>query len=352
MASLSGSGILNQVKPDEFPILCDTCLGDNPLVRMQRITAAYAAACKICERPYNNYRWKAGVKGRYKKTEICITCAKLKNVCQTCILDLQYHLPVQVRDSVLQADQKINLPNSTVQRNWMIESFERNQQTIEYNGGDSNQSLYQPIESNKLLQKLQRNNTDYSRNNVKPCSYYARGECNRGAACSFSHTIKEHDPTLAKQNIKDRYHGTNDVVANKILHQQPAHNNITHTTIAPPTDTSITTLFIGSIDNSISEQSLHDTFNLYGDIQNISMVYDKNIAFVQFHTRIAAEEAINKLHNNLTINGKKLQLNWTKSKSGQHATSHTHTESHTLDRTEPVAKKQKTSLPLPPGINV
>ena len=27
---------------------------------------------------------------RYKKTEVCQTCAKLKNVCQTCLLDLEY----------------------------------------------------------------------------------------------------------------------------------------------------------------------------------------------------------------------------------------------------------------------
>jgi len=38
---------------------------------------------------------------RYKKTEICQTCAKAKNVCQTCLLDLQFGLPTQVRDTVL-----------------------------------------------------------------------------------------------------------------------------------------------------------------------------------------------------------------------------------------------------------
>lgn len=27
---------------------------------------------------------------RYKNTEICQTCAKVKNVCQTCLLDLEY----------------------------------------------------------------------------------------------------------------------------------------------------------------------------------------------------------------------------------------------------------------------
>ena len=34
---------------------------------------------------------------RFKKTEVCQTCAKVKNACQTCILDLEYGLPIQVK---------------------------------------------------------------------------------------------------------------------------------------------------------------------------------------------------------------------------------------------------------------
>ena len=33
---------------------------------------------------------------RYKKTVICQEVAKAKNVCQVCLLDLEYGLPVQV----------------------------------------------------------------------------------------------------------------------------------------------------------------------------------------------------------------------------------------------------------------
>lgn len=75
-------------------------------------------------RPFTVYRWQPGPNARYKKTELCRTCAKLKNVCQTCVFDLQYGLPVQVRDSVMQEHEKSKLPASNVGRNYVIEQAE------------------------------------------------------------------------------------------------------------------------------------------------------------------------------------------------------------------------------------
>ncbi len=60
------------------------------------MTEKFGAQCKVCNRPFTTFRWCPGVKMRYKKTEICQTCARAKNICQTCLLDLQYGLPVQV----------------------------------------------------------------------------------------------------------------------------------------------------------------------------------------------------------------------------------------------------------------
>ena len=59
----------------EFPILCQTCLGDNPYLRM--IKEKYGKECKICTRPFTIFRWNPGAKMRFKKTEICQTCAKV-----------------------------------------------------------------------------------------------------------------------------------------------------------------------------------------------------------------------------------------------------------------------------------
>ena len=68
-------------------------------------------------------RWNPGAKARFKKTEVCQTCAKVKNVCQTCLLDLTYGLPVEVRDKVLKVDD--NLPKSDVNREYYLQQVDR-----------------------------------------------------------------------------------------------------------------------------------------------------------------------------------------------------------------------------------
>merc|ERR1711998_16387 len=107
---------------DEFPILCETCLGENPFVRMAKIP--WGQACKICEKPFTCYRWKPGGRARYKKTQLCRSCAKTKNVCQTCVLDLQYGLPVQVRDTALEQHEREGMPVTQVNREYLQEVAE------------------------------------------------------------------------------------------------------------------------------------------------------------------------------------------------------------------------------------
>jgi len=149
----------------DFPILCETCLGDNPFVRMTR--ADFDKECKVCARPFTVFRWRPGARSRYKKTEICQTCSRLKNVCQTCLLDLQYGLPVQVRDTALkQTDSSLIIPESDVNREYFAQQAERQ---VELAGGVSS---YGKAPTTAVLNKLTRNQPFYKRNRAHICSFF------------------------------------------------------------------------------------------------------------------------------------------------------------------------------------
>lgn len=123
MALSKGTSHYNrQVWEDSsFPLLCETCLGENPYLRMMK--DVYGSECKICNRPFTTFRWCPGHKMRYKKTEICQTCARAKNVCQTCLLDLNYGLPVQVRDNILNIKQ--DMPKNETNREYFNQNLDK-----------------------------------------------------------------------------------------------------------------------------------------------------------------------------------------------------------------------------------
>nr|GMC60190.1 zinc finger CCCH domain-containing protein 49-like [Ipomoea batatas] len=183
----------------DFPIICESCLGGSPYVRMTK--ADYVKDCKICTRPFTAFRWRAGRDARYKKTEICQTCSKLKNVCQVCVLDLEYGLPVQVRDTALSAN-----------REYFAEEHERRARA----GIDDYESSYGKVRRNDTILKLHRTTPYYKRNRARVCSFYVRGQCTRGLECPYRHEMPE-TGELSQQNIKDRYYGVNDPVALKLL---------------------------------------------------------------------------------------------------------------------------------------
>lgn len=204
---------------EDFPQLCETCLGDNPYVRMMK--EPFGTGCKICSRPFTVFRWKPGKRARYKKTEICQSCARMKNVCQTCVLDLQFNLPVQVRDAFLAkeddaAAERLDVPESDANREWFAQQHNR---MLEQEGAVS--AYGKMAGTNSALVQLARKEPYYKRNRAHLCSFYARGECNRGETCPYLHEMpRDKNDPLAKQNIKDRFYGKNDPVANKMMGTQ------------------------------------------------------------------------------------------------------------------------------------
>lgn len=278
-----------------FPMLCETCLGDNPYVRMQK--EDYGVECKICVRPFTIFRWKAGTNGRYKATVICQSCARIKNVCQTCLFDLEYGLPVQVRDKFLeeQGQNKIALPQSKTGRDFALQEFAKS---------DDSDLPYGKTAAHPMLKRLARMTPYYKRNEARICTFYVKGACNRGADCPFRHELPE-GGELANQKLRDRFHGENDPVANKILRR--AEEDMT---LQPPEDRAITTLYLGGMPAGVKEKEVREHFTVHGDIRSIRMVPKQSCAFVTFVERKAAEEAASKLYKILEIKGKRVNLMW------------------------------------------
>ncbi|XP_030524248.1 zinc finger CCCH domain-containing protein 49 [Rhodamnia argentea] len=281
----------------DFPIICESCLGDNPYVRMTR--AQYDKECKICQRPFTVFRWRPGRDARYKKTEICQTCCKLKNVCQVCLLDLEYGLPVQVRDTALSISSHDTIPKSDVNREYFAEEHDRKARA-----GLDYESSYGKVRPNDTILKLQRTTPYYKRNRAHVCSFYIRGECTRGAECPYRHEMPV-TGELSQQNIKDRYYGVNDPVALKLLNKAGEMPSL-----EPPEDESIRTLYVGGLDARVSEQDLKDNFYAHGEIESIRMVLQRACAFVTYTTREGAEKAAEELSNKLVIKGLRLKLMW------------------------------------------
>ena len=138
---------------------------------------------------------------RFKKTEVCQTCSKSNNVYQTCLLDLEYGLSIQVCNVGLYF--KDDMPKSDVN----TQNMER-----EISNSDGKQSggmLGKATSTSDMLLKLARTTPYYNRNRPHICSFWVKGECKRGEECPYRHE-KPTDPDdpLADQNIKDLMEST------------------------------------------------------------------------------------------------------------------------------------------------
>eukprot|EP00850_Spirogloea_muscicola_P005596 SM000026S08845 [mRNA] locus=s26:1516:3864:- [translate_table: standard] len=288
----------------DFPIICESCLGDNPYVRMTKEN--YAKECKICTRPFTVFRWRPGRDARYKKTEVCQTCSKLKNVCQVCLLDLEYGLPVEVRDSALGINSTDAIPKSDVNREFYAEEADRKARAgIDY---DSSFGKARPTDT---ILKLQRTTPYYKRNRAHVCSFYVRGECTRGTECPYRHEMPQ-TGELAHQNIKDRYYGVNDPVAAKLLRKAADMPSL-----SPPVDANVKTLYVGGLDTRVTEEDLKDQFYGYGEIESIRLVPAKGCAFVTYTARDGAEKAAENMANKLVVKGLRLKVMWGRPQSAR-----------------------------------
>ena len=271
----------------------------------------YAAECAISSRPFTVFRWRPGNEARYKKTVVCREIALAKNVCQVCLLDLDYGIPVQARDAALGREREM-LAKSDVNIEYQTEQMAKKLANGEETYADSGVGK---ARANELLNKLARKRPYYNKNKAPICTFWLRNACNRADCpyrpCNGDTNMPEltSAPELRQQNIKDRYYGINDPVAEKMLKRAEEMP-----TLKPPEDASITTLYVGGMDERVDEAALKDVFYAHGELKSIRCVHARNCAFVTYTDRAGAEKAAEALGRHLVVNGIKLRLMWGKPK--------------------------------------
>ncbi|KZO97846.1 hypothetical protein CALVIDRAFT_479374 [Calocera viscosa TUFC12733] len=290
----------------DFPILCENCLGDNAYIRMSK--QEFGKECGSCTRPFTVFRWNPGSGARFKSTVICQTCAKVKNVCQTCLLDLEYGLPTQVRDTALGV--KGDAPSSEINREYYAQNMEAK---MDSNGMLNSGGGRASTAGKEMLKKLARQAPYYKRNAPQVCSFFVKGECSRGAECPYRHEIPE-KTELSNQKLQDRYHGRDDPVAHKILIQHAADAGL-----APPEDQSVTAFMLASLPATSQEAILFALRQALpklkeDDLRGVVYVDKSNCAFINFKTRAAAEEYTKGLARGLEIGGRTIGVRWARAR--------------------------------------
>jgi len=157
----------------------------------------------------------------------------------------------------------------------------------------------------ELLKKIARTAPHYDRNRAHVCSFFARGQCTRGDECPYRHEMPPEESDLSHQNIKDRFHGDNDPVAKRILGRTEKMAKQ-----SAPDDQSITSIFLSGVEPGISEGDLRDYFYAFGEIKSVVISHQKKCAFINYTTRVGAEQAMEKSASGVNISGKILKVAW------------------------------------------
>ena len=190
----------------ELPMACEGCLGPSPYVAMRREVGG--AACGVCGRPVTVFTWSRAPGTPPLRTRVCRACAGAKAVCQSCLNDLRYGLPVAVRDALVAAAfERVGAKRPREAADaiaasgggagaWAVAARDvmgqdgANAERPRAGAGAEEAALaaaHEDLARHAALRASRERGDRMSR--PRPCSFFAKGKCKRGTACPFRHEV-------------------------------------------------------------------------------------------------------------------------------------------------------------------
>ena len=289
----------------DFPSVCENCLPENPYVQM--LKSDHGLECKICTRPFTVFTWKPDRTSRSKRTNICLTCARTRNCCQSCLLDLSFGLPIVVRDAALKLAG--SAPNSSINREYHAQNNER---AIE-DGVGLEEYEKQDEKGRELLRKLANSEPYYK----KQRRLDASGEGEKGSSTPADGTEPRRGvgPVRALDSKAGRGRGgARGVRAFPGIAQLPPQPRDWE----PPRDKNITSLFVTGIEDDLPEHAVRTFFTPFGLLRSVVCSHRSHCAFINYTTRESAEAAADYCQGRAVVQGVPLRVTWGKPKALDH----------------------------------
>lgn len=299
----------------DFPSVCENCLPENPYVKM--LKEDFGAECKLCTRPFTVFSWNADrAQARKRRTNICLTCARLKNCCQHCMLDLSFGLPITVRDAALKM--VAPGPTSDINREFFAQNNERaieeGRGTEEYEKTDekARELLKRLAQSKPYFRKGRAVDEDGNPTGGSGPSH--SGPSSRGGDPAVGAGHGGPGPIRTKDSRAARFNGGKPGGPRKGNFAAPAPPPGPQDWL-PPADQNIMSLFVTGVEDDLPEYKLRDFFKVHGKIKSLVCSHMSHCAFINYETREAAEKAAAACQGKAVIAGCPLRIRWSQPKA-------------------------------------
>ena len=298
----------------DFPSVCERCLPDNPYVQM--LKEDYGAECKVCTRPFTVFSWKADRTARRKRTAMCLTCARLKNCCQCCMLDLNFGLPIVVRDAALKM--VAPGPESRVNREYYAQEHEK-----EIEEGRGAVEAYEKTDekARELLRRLAESEPYYKRQRrLEASGEGADGQeggqkalpAPEGSGAGEGEGLHRPGPLRTRDSRPGR--GDRGGARGGRAFPSAAQLPPGPQDIAPPADRNITSLFVTGVEDDLPEHEIRTYFAKFGKLRSVICSHRSHCAFINYMTRREAEAAAEACQGKAVVAAVPLRVQWGKPK--------------------------------------
>ncbi|KAI9795615.1 MAG: Pre-mRNA-splicing factor slt11 [Piccolia ochrophora] len=299
----------------DFPSVCESCLPDNPYVQM--LKQDHGAECKICTRPFTVFSWKADRTARTKRTNICLTCARLKNCCQCCMLDLSFGLPIVVRDAALKL--VAPGPESSINREYYAQEHEKE---IEEGRGGVEEYEKTDEKARDLLRRLANSEPYYKKQRRIGGPGAGQGGApgaGAGPRDRDGQTRTGPGPVRTRDARGRGAHGGGAGGRGGRGGGRGGRGTVGTTSsapgpqdILPPNDPTITSLFVTGVEDDLPEHAIRTFFLPFGTLRSVVCSHRSHCAFINFQGRDGAEAAAESCQGRAVIAGCPVRVQWGK----------------------------------------